>query len=452
MLGRIKNERIEYISVAIIIGWFIYQAYSISLHIRIGLPPDELHHTHLCNFYKEARWFSPQESASTYPYGPISIYPYLYHLVMGKLLWLNFFWSHDDYMLRFLNVLLSICTVTLSYSLFREVTESVCARLLALVILTSIPMFVFISGSVSYDNLTYLLTTLSILYAVRFLKQKKLIFFLSSLLYLLLGSLTKVVFLPLYPIFFILFLILSRRILPEFFTSLRAPFSIRDKFLLLAVVIAIIANVRLYGGNYLTYGSIFPSPEVAMGAEKAYHYFPQAKRDEDYRLAAYQKPMMSPLEFIPKYFGQVARTTFGIMAHKSHYRSEADMNQLLKGCIPFLVGLVCLVVVGVRNFNKALPPMRDALLFSLSISLIYTLITMIDNYNGYTIFRAFGMGLQGRYLFSVLPGMAIAFSVISLFWLPKRLRLIIAVGLGWFFVEHGMMQLSPVVFSPAWSV
>lgn len=451
MLAKITAPLLERITYVAIILWFLYQVFELSLHVRLGLPPDELHHTHLCNFYKEAKWFSPLESEETYPYGAILIYPYLYHLVMGKLLWLNFFWSHDDYMLRFLNVLLSLGVVTVSYSLFKEVTECRCSRLLALLLMTSVPMFVFISGSISYDNLTYLLATLSILYAVRFLKYKKLAAFLSSLLYLLLGSLTKAVFLPFYPIFLLLLVVLFRRILPEFKSSLSAPLSFRDKFLLIAVVIALIANIRLYGGNFMTYGSIFPSPEVAMGAEKAYRYFPQAKRDEDYRRAAYQKPIMNPSEFIPKYFGQVAKTTFGFMAHKSYYRTDEDMSKLLRGCIPFFVGLLFVFVLGIWNFKKPIPPVRDALLFTSSISLIYTLITMIDNYNGYTIFRAFGMGLQGRYLFTVLPGMAIAFSVISLFWLPKWLRIVVAAGLAWFYLTHGFWQLSPIVFSPEWS-
>jgi hypothetical protein len=96
-----------------------------------------------------------------------------------------------------------------------------------------------------------------------------------SFLSLLAGCLVKITFLPLAVILAILLILREIRNLQTFPSAIMEYFKLHGRLgivLLAGIIVGLILNVQLYGGNYLRYGTINPAMENVLPLEKAMQY------------------------------------------------------------------------------------------------------------------------------------------------------------------------------------
>ena len=248
----------------------IYFAVSISPHI----PPDEVTHFGVSTIFSNA-FLLPDNSSASYQYGLVTNIPWLYYWIMGKLLHLNFLGFPDLVFLRILNIPLAFATVYFVRRLTTILTDDAIVRLLVVVAMTNTLMFSFLSASVSYDNLANLLAAMSFFYLTSFFKNRSTVCLAISIIAVLAGCLTKTTFLPLALLLFILLIVREAGNISSIVPRAGALFKERGKaglVLLMAIMVGLLLNVQLYGGNYLKYRSISPSVKVVLPLEQAMQY------------------------------------------------------------------------------------------------------------------------------------------------------------------------------------
>lgn len=435
-----KRKYFDLILNMAIIAWFLFQSINLALRIKIGLPPDELHHYYLSKFYQEAPGFSIEENDSTYRYGTLNTIPYLYHLISGKLLHLNFFSEEDELPLRFLSIIMAVGVLLAVKKIAAELTADRFIPLLAMGIMASIPMFVLISSSMSYDAATNLLGALLILYTVRFFKYYRLHDFLLVTLFLLIGGVTKITFLPFFVIYFLILISFAGTFIRRFREVFRSGLSNKERILLALVAFFLILNIRLYGGNFYHYKTYNPSLEQVIGEDKAYQLYAQAQRDRDYMQSASSRPISAFDLFLRDYLIHAAKTSLGFMGHKVIFPTGEDLRRLALFALPPVAGLLLITYRSARRlFRGKKLEFNDAFGVLAAIGFGYLAMTIADNYITYTKMRAFGFGLQGRYLFPVLPCFAALFAYLSLVWIPPKIRLPAAAIILYGFAANGWL-------------
>jgi hypothetical protein len=255
----------------------------------------------------------------------------------------------------------------------------------------------------------------------------------ASFLCQLAGSLTKNSFLPLVLVLNVLLIIhefRNLRVLPSALASFFRASGARGLFLMIAIVLGLSLNVRLYGGNYLHYETLTPdlsdvlSPEIAMqnrlGARTViFSLFKEGRISKEQALAMTSKinnpadrvdtiylilnyedqkqkgaPVIGPLEYIPVWCRTMLGSIFGILAHISMLNEGPTI-------LPFVT---LLVLAGLGILVRWRPRDMDQLpAYLMAISVFYAFVLMYYvNYSSYVAYRSLLIGLQGRYLFPVI--------------------------------------------------
>jgi hypothetical protein len=377
---------------------------------------------------------------------------------MGKLLVLNIFGTTDLVFLRILNIPIAFATVYFVRCLVRLLTCDRLTEILVVAAMTNTLMFSFLSASVTYDNLASLLAVMAIYYQFAFFKERSGNSLLLSLLSLLAGCLVKITFLPLAVILTVLFVIREIRSIRTFPHSVMEFFKISGKrvaLLLAGIVICLLLNVQLYGGNTVHYGTINPAVEAVLPLEKAMQYrltarnyifklFKQGKitieqakemaklithpgdrkdatnivENYAYRQQAGFKPL-GPLPYSAMWILQMLSTSFGIKAHlgmPNHGFSFIPLTVLI-------LSVLAAYVVRWRPWDLNWFPSS-----LLGISVCYAAFLLIKiNYPNYLDSTDIVFTVAGRYIFPVM-GPVYAVSCLYLMRLFKgdRGRLMLA--------------------------
>lgn len=248
----------------------LYFALSISPY----LPPDEVTHFGVCQVFSKYLLL-PVNSPESYQYGLVTNIPWLYYWAMGKLLWLNVLGVSDLVFLRLMNIPIAFATVYYAWRLVRLLTGDRLAWLLVLVAMTNTLMFSFLSASVSYDNLTNLLAAMALYYLFAFFRGRSGRCLALWLLSLLAGCLTKITFLPLALLLVAVFVIREIRYVAEVVGAVRRFVGSPGRggtVLLAGIVVGLVLNGQLYGGNLARYGTVNPAVEVVLPLENALKY------------------------------------------------------------------------------------------------------------------------------------------------------------------------------------
>ena len=418
--------------VAFLMVYFGLRLLYFAINISPSVPPDEATHFGVSRIFSNAL-FLPVNSPETYQYGLVTNIPWLYYWIMGKLLGLNFFGITDLLFLRLLNLPFAFGTVIFVWRILRLLTDNRLTQILLVAAMTNTVMFTFLSASVSYDNLTNLLSAMAIYYLLAFFKCRTGNLLAAFVLCQLLGCLSKISFLPLSLVLWILFFvheIKNIRLLPTALKDYLRFSGKRGIALSLAITICMIFNIQLYGGNYIKYGKLAPEVadvfpiEVAMknhlaarnmiytlyknrqisyakASEMVSHISHPATRTDtmfliqDYaRRVYYGEKLLSPWEYLVPWGQRILESVFGIMGHRNMTNQGFTL-------MPFVV-LLALTAVSIvirwrpRDF-ASLPTYLMIIAGFYAFFLMYFV-----NYATYKQFESFQLALQGRYIFPVI--------------------------------------------------
>jgi hypothetical protein len=426
-----------------LVVWFVYQTHLYAGQVKLGVPPDELHHYNLALFYKETPGIFLTASEKTYPYGPVDYHPYLYHLLIGKLLLLNPLSVREDLILRHVSILCSVGTLCALWALLEELKVRSVGKVVAIAAITNITMFVFVSSAISYDGFVNLLAVLLQLYFIRALRDPTWTNALMCSICLLAGSLAKVTFLPFYLIVALTIAIFYR----PFFGAVKSVWhqKLRSKDIMLALVagILLVGNIHLYGGNYLKFRAIIPAFEQVVGEEVATTAYAQARRDKYLIQTKDSRADMSLGEFVPKYFESALWSIYGIMGHKSFYREQVEMDRFYLTALPTVIGSVVFLILLMLGREQSPHDVKRALLIVTLFGSLYIAVVCLDNFKSFQLVRVFGYGLQGRYLFPVLSNILVVCAFFSFYRMKSwKFALPLAVVIAGVFLKQGPWSIA----------
>jgi hypothetical protein len=365
---------------------------------------------------------------------------------MGKLLHLNVLGLPDLVFLRLLNLPLAFGTVLFARRTLLLLTENRLAQLLLLTVMTNIAMFSLLSASVSYDNLTNLLAAMAIYYQFAYVKNRSGGLLAASLLCQAAGGLTKTAFLPLILGLNLLLVLQEGKKLLDLPATIGRSFRQSPRRAALFALVLLVAtglNLRLYGGNYLRYGTLNPSMATVVSPAAAMNYrldargtifneyragrisyldalimtgeirHPQDKADTFYLLMNYEKLKAHPElwmglpEYARGWFRIMVTTVFGIKAHTGMFKSPLQM-------VP-VYGLLALATLGfVVRYRPGRAGWTPAALAALALFYSGYLLYEV-NYDSYLNYGEPSLTVYGRYLFPIM----VPVSVLMCRYLPE---------------------------------
>lgn len=159
-------------SVLLLFSSFLFQAILFASIVRQGVTPDENYHLSLIFLYRHLDGMLLQNTAASLFLGNVERIPFLYHLVMGKLLWLNPFPVSDYAFLKALSVAMSFGTIVFSWSAFRLATKHRHTQVLALGILTHLVGYTFLAGAIHPLVMLQFVTALQVYCLFHLIKKR----------------------------------------------------------------------------------------------------------------------------------------------------------------------------------------------------------------------------------------------------------------------------------------
>lgn len=263
------GQRAELWLFVAILLYFAGKAIFLALRIGENIFPDEESWFGLSQLFATT-FLLPVDSPLSYKFGLIAHSPNLYFWLMGRALSLNCFPISDLVFLRLVNVCFGVVTVGFGWRLARLLLRGLACRLLFFLLLTNTMMFTFLNAAVSYDNLTNLCAVLALYYLLVFFRARTAVALLRAAVFLFLGSLVKLAFLPYALALLLVTVVHERNSGSVFFLGLRNFFqNLRGTTALLALLVFLLAgaNLSLYGGNYLRYRQLVPTMEKVLPLE-----------------------------------------------------------------------------------------------------------------------------------------------------------------------------------------
>lgn len=426
------SARLLQCSATVFLLYFGARLLYLACAISPFVPPDEVSHFGICRVFATVP-FLPENLPDSYQYGLVTNIPWLYYWIMGKLLFLNFTGIHDLVWLRLLNIPLAFGAVWYAGRTLRLLTDDLLTLLLLVVAMTNTMMFTFLSASVSYDNLANLLATMSVYYLLAFFRTREGSHLALCLICQLAGCLTKSSFLPLVPILLSLLLIKEIRqlsVLPGVLVRSLRGLRWRGTLLACLVLVGLVLNLQLYGGNYFRYGKLKLEMYDVLPFESVMHNSLSARNMilalfQDGRVTKEQaiamsariehpgeridtvtmvrnyeqfktsgSPPMGLATYAALWTRRMAAGIFGVQGHLA-----MPANWPTAAALAFLGVLTLAGFIRSRRSWGAggIPASLATIAGSYAIFLLYWV-----NYRGYLENGSFSLALQGRYLFPVI--------------------------------------------------
>lgn len=377
---------------SIIIGYFFICSATIALFLRFGIAPDEGIHFGIIKYYAQNS-LDPVIGAqhSDYYLGALARDPsYLYHYLLSfpyrlfELLHINTLIG-----LRILNVLMGCATI---YGLFWIADQLRLKKSISgpvVLALASIPIFMFLSSALNYDNLLLLIVVYSIGISIGLKQRFSVNGLLILTLLLVLGPLVKFAFLPYSAVlgFYVLSLTVVQK--KKIFQQLA-----RKKPVSMILIVACIIGLGLFGERYMRniieYKSITPECTQTLTEDQCQQNFVY-KRTMIYRNASLEKPDMKIDVYMVNWIRIMTDRTYGLLGHRT-FKSKT---------IIFVSGLVLIYSL----ILAAIFSLRDAVKkywFIPVSSIAYLLGLVITNIKYYRESQNIGLAVQGRYWLPVL--------------------------------------------------
>lgn len=417
------------ILIVIVFFWFSFQALYFANNVSYGVSPDEPHHLGLIRLYYAESGIFLENSLKTYRFGSVTTVPYLYHLILGKLVHLNCFGISNLLYLRYINTFLGILFLFFTYLLCRQFTSNNAIIFFTLMIPANLLMFVFLSGMISYDNLINLLSVITLYLFVLYVKHPSAAKLLLLFICMLVGTLTKLTFLPLCLVLVVLLLIDWKTLLLTLH-QMKRP-NKRVGFLLLIFAGLVLFNSELYLGNIRKYSTITPSNIQVLTDEvvKA-HYGP--RKYYQWVLDTKENREKMPIKkYFQKYVKYMNNGILGIVGHKV-------LNKRISNLEVEQFQLVFILFFLLPNFRKLISDKR--LLYLLIISSFYSLFVFQHLYRSYLLTYLFNNGMQGRYHFPIIACVSILIAYFFLIRLNDKTKALIIFLFSFKIITNGFFH------------
>lgn len=423
--------------IFIIIGLFIIQALWVALFFRFPLVFDEHFHLNVIKVFSE-QW-SPViinqskdlDFLGSLTFGNASFYHYLMSFPLR--LTEMFFGQRDIIQivsLRVINVVFVALGIFVFSRVFREIGTSNKISNIALLLYISLPMVLTVAATVSYDNLTFLLTAAFTLIGVKIIKKNQLdaplIIGLISLG--MLASLIKFTFLPIFVaslVFVSVYLMRShrKRRLKQFVRSFN---NINKRFIILAIVISVTIIglfIFRYGFSVVRYGSPIPNCIEVLPKERCMKNSVIAMEQKTL-LENKDKPVMTPFSYawgwtrgmLNGYTGASVNTEKGIAVAPS----PSIFIEALS--IGLTLGLLLLIYMW-RSLQK-----NTEWYFLAVVAGSLILATFLFNIQSYYTYHM-NVNVQSRYMLSILPIIFMMIMVALTTLIGKRVWPKVVIGL-----------------------
>lgn len=338
-------------------------------------------------------------------------------------------------MLRFTNIFLVLGGLVLFYLLMKRLGLPVIVRNLSLFMMVNTMMFIFVASSINYDNMLFLMSMAVFYFLVMFMQKRSIYILLLLLGSLAVAGLVKKSFPPIGVV-----------VLPlAVYYAYKSRYSIKKQTInilksswwkrvglgsLLAVMLLFSGLfVERYVVNVIKYGDPVPGCLQLHTYEQCSQnaLFKRSQRFEN-TPTTYE---IRPPEFTYKWSDRMRESVFSVLSHKSF----SETKIMTYGSYLF-IGLM--IIATVRKFD---PKEREinTLLF---ISIYYILVLLAVNYfKTYMNTGIFGIALQGRYAFPVLPilfalGNYYVFKLFAQKWLKALYSLFILI----IFIPSGILN------------
>ena len=386
--------------IILLVGFMAF-AGLFAFKLQSGIIPDEPQHFALSQIFAST-WGIPADFPATYAFSSVGDKAFLYYWINGR--FLNILHLFDPtssdrkelVLLRLLSIVYALGSVFFSYLIAREIIDNKWGGVLVVFFLVTTLMFDFISGGVTYDNLTNLCASGGIYYLLRVFKGED--FYknsLGSLIWICFGALVKVTILPLAAVMglsWIGYFIKNRTEI-----NFRLHFGTAVIFGLSIFALLVAGNISLYGTNILRYHSITPTCDQVLTKEQCAQNLVYVRNQHlsnsninitEILAGKYPDPI---LYFYNYWIISMLNKIFGILGHKNFF--------LPSPIITFYLLLIIFSLFTIIRYWKS-PTYATGSLYIIFI--FYTLVLLATNYRAEMSYGFNHLGVQGRYIFPVI--------------------------------------------------
>lgn len=419
-----KKVNIQNIVFYLILLFFTVFTLYLAFTVKMGVSSDSWYHLRVSQAYENTLTV-PENTPETYKWRDLEHQPYLYFWINGRVLNLNeiTFNFNEVIVLRIINIIYSLFTLYGTYLLSKEFFKKKWLSLLPVFLVSNTLMFVFLSSSINYDNMTNMFSVFSLLFFVKALKDKgnwKNIFLMLMLICL--GGLTKYTFLPLAFILVVLIAYFVIKNWKEYKQNLRG----KVLYFLIPILILLIMNVGVYGVNIIKFQSLTPKCLDVLTYEQCLEngvfYRDNVTipaQEVNFFKMVFSGERLGPIRYSGIWVWEMSKRIFGIMGDKSLFAKNAIIPfYLFFFLISFIVG-----ILNWKKFNKEIKYLSIVTIFYLLVLLI------VQNYDMYLKRDYPTLALQGRYMFPVISSVYVLFVFFLNKVKNKRLRVVIFISL-----------------------
>ncbi len=248
-------------------GFFLLQAVFYAVTIDYGIPPDETYHFESIKYYGDrpisSGPFLKNQSPDTiqnvnnidrnpkYLYHYLASFPQRAAEAAGA--------SEDTQILimRIISIILAFCSLLVLKKIFDQLTPDRLIKNIALAAYILTGMFVWLAGSINYDNLANLFFLIFVLLMIRFIRRPGLVWFLAVMAAGMATVLTKHSFLPMLILGFavgVYYLVKTGR----WRTNIFKKANLKTWAVIVVFCLTSVLFFERIGGNLVHYGALYP--------------------------------------------------------------------------------------------------------------------------------------------------------------------------------------------------
>lgn len=186
--------------------FFFLAASFLALRVKLGVAPDENYHYGFIQYYgKHSIDPFMSHQTSNFNLGELTREPsYLYHYLLSFIYRIGFALNLNTVdVLRFANIFMGLGTLIGLNKLGKILKLDSLTRFTLLFLIANIPMFLFLSASINYDNLVILLSTIGVLQMISMIKNPRVSTGFYLLIIMMAGPIVKFSFAPVSLVLFI---------------------------------------------------------------------------------------------------------------------------------------------------------------------------------------------------------------------------------------------------------
>lgn len=401
--------------LAAIIGLFVLQSLWIAFSFRYPMIYDESFHVPMVQIFShEIDPFISDQPRSYDTYGDLEYTSsILYHYVLSwPYRFLELFTQYEPYLvvaLRVINIVIAAAGLYLFARLFAKVKIKQTHINAGLLVFTLLPIVPFVAAHVSYDNPLFLLTAAYLIFAVKIIQSKNIIW--SDIAWLAtlgcLAALIKFTFLPIFAASVIYLIVLMfRRHGKKFFEKIWASILKTPRTTLIVTSVALVITVGLFSVTYIRplvqFGTPTPSCTVTMSEDRCMTgrkgYL--IKRQQDAQATKESRPALNFSDYTKKWFDNMLSYTPSTLG--STVPNDVVVGAPVINTIKSLVFFGFFLGLGVLLYSWRSLKKNSSWYFLLFTSVVLFVAVFYTNMSNYYSTHQF-FANQPRYLLSVAP-------------------------------------------------